>query len=101
MKAYNNQASTTHTARKKKRSLQRAAAATFEAMEQRQMFAAFTVTNVDDGGIGSLRQAIIDANATPNGNTPDQIGFAIAGASVHTIEPLTELPDITDPVVID
>src|SRR3982751_5309645 len=77
------------------------ATALFEPMEHRQMFAAFTVTNVDDSGAGSLRQAIIDANATANVGGPDEIGFAIAGDGLHTIEPLTELPAIIDPLVID
>src|SRR4051812_42811607 len=41
--------------------------------------ATFTVTNTNDTGAGSLRQAIIDANA--NAGT-DQISFNIAGAGV-------------------
>ena len=35
----------------------------------------FLVTNTNDGGIGSLRQAILDANASPN----TTITFGIAG----------------------
>jgi hypothetical protein len=63
----------------------------------------FTVTNTTDGGSGSLRQAIMDANGHPNinPNTPDIINFAIPGAGVHTITPATGLPQITDAVVID
>ncbi|BCM89442.1 hypothetical protein IAD21_01288 [Abditibacteriota bacterium] len=41
----------------------------------RAQAATFTVSNLNDGGIGSLRQAIADANATPDA---DSIGFASA-----------------------
>src|SRR5207244_2982572 len=59
----------------------------------------FIVTNIDDGGTGSLRQAIVDANANPGHDT---ITFCIPGAGVHTITPLAPgLPTITDPVTID
>ena len=58
----------------------------------------FTVTNTDDSGPGSLRQAILDANATMG---LDTIAFNIPGAGVHTISPLTALDYLTDPVVID
>lgn len=60
--------------------------------------ATYTVTNTNDSGAGSLRQAILDANA--NGGA-DSISFNIAGAGVHTIAPLTMLPEITDQVTID
>ncbi len=56
------------------------------------------VTDASDGGPGSLRQALIAANATPG---IDTITFAIPGAWVHTIAPATPLPVITDPVIID
>src|SRR5262245_38943113 len=56
----------------------------------------FTVTNTDDIGTGSLRQAITDANVA--GGT---ITFNIPGAGVHTISPLSVLPTITNAVVID
>jgi hypothetical protein len=58
-----------------------------------------TVTNTNDSNTGSLRQAILDANA--NAGQLDAIAFQIAGAGLRTIEPLSALPDITDPVVID
>ncbi len=58
----------------------------------------FTVTNTNDSGPGSLRQAILNANANPS---RDQIRFKIPGAGPHTIQPLSALPVITDPVVID
>ena len=57
--------------------------------------ATFTVTNTNDSGPGSLRQAIIDANANPG---LDTISFNIAGSGVHTIVPLSTMA-ITDAVV--
>ncbi|HEX8073006.1 MAG TPA: LamG-like jellyroll fold domain-containing protein [Pyrinomonadaceae bacterium] len=57
-----------------------------------------TVSNTNDSGAGSLRQAILDANASPG---TDTIAFNIPGSGVRTINPSTALPDITDPVVID
>jgi hypothetical protein len=56
------------------------------------------VTNTDDSGPGSLRQAILDANAAPDTTT---IGFNIPGPGVHTITPVTALPAVTAPAVID
>ena len=61
----------------------------------------FVVTNTNDSGAGSLRQAILDANAAPNSGGPDLINFAIGGAGPHTISPTSGLPTITDPVIID
>ena len=58
----------------------------------------FTVTTTADSGPGSLRQAIVDANANP---ASDLISFAIPGTGVHTITPLSPLPTIADPVSID
>jgi len=57
----------------------------------------FFVFNTNDGGAGSLRQAIINANANPG---VDTIKFNLPpGAS--TISPGSGLPAITDPVIID
>jgi hypothetical protein len=58
----------------------------------------FTVTNTDDSGPGSLRQAILDANTNPG---LDTIAFDIPGAGVHTITPSSNLDFVTEPVVID
>src|SRR5262249_36627742 len=69
-----------------------------EAFEDRLLLSTFLVTNTDDSGKGSLRQAIRDANATPEKNT---IAFAIGKGGVQTIRPLSQLPVITRPVVID
>ncbi len=69
--------------------------------------ATFTVTNTNDAGAGSLRQAILDANAIDGF---DAIEFSIPAATddgcnaatgVCTIRPVGGLPFITDPVVID
>jgi len=60
--------------------------------------ATFIVTNINDSGAGSLRQAILDANAVSG---LDNITFQIPGAGSHTISTLSVLPAITDPVFID
>jgi len=60
----------------------------------------FTVENVNDTGPGSLRQAILDANAY-NTSEHDTIEFSIPGFGVQTIRPLSPLPVIDDPVLID
>jgi hypothetical protein len=57
--------------------------------------------NIYDSGPGSFRQAIIDANANPNGTTPDVIDFNISPGGVQIIRPQSALPNVTDPVVID
>jgi hypothetical protein len=61
----------------------------------------FTVTNTNDDGPGSLRQAILDANANVGFDT---INFSI-GSGVHTINvgstTSVALPAIADPVIID
>jgi hypothetical protein len=49
------------------------------------------VTNANDTGPGSLRQAILDANAGPG---DDVITFDIPGPGPHTIVPLTPLPPL-------
>lgn len=56
------------------------------------------VTSTADDGPGSLRSAIAQANATPG---RDEIQFALPGASVQTIQPLTPLPAIVDAVTLD
>lgn len=54
----------------------------------------FTVSNTNDSGAGSLREAITGANSNPG---PDTITFAVPdGTNFWTIRPLTPLPDLTD-----
>jgi hypothetical protein len=65
----------------------------FSAFSQARIF-----TYTDESGDGSLRKAILDAIASPGS---ELIRFDIPGAGVHTIAPASNLPDITDPVVID
>ncbi len=60
--------------------------------------ATYTVSNTADSGAGSLRQAILDANANPGADT---IAFDIPGSGIHTITPLTALPAITQSLTID
>jgi len=60
--------------------------------------ARFTVTNTANAGSGSLRDAILQANAVAGA---DIINFNIPGAGVQTIAPLTSLPIITQAVTID
>jgi hypothetical protein len=59
--------------------------------------ATFVVTNCNDSGPGSFRQAILDANANPG---LDTMSFAI-GSGGKTIAPTSPLPTITDPLIID
>lgn len=63
--------------------------------------ATFTVTNINDSGAGSFRQAIIDANTNSNAGDMDLINFNIAGSGVHTISPSSALPSISEKVTID
>jgi hypothetical protein len=72
-----------------------------ERLEERRVLSSpfiYRVTNTADGGTGSFRQAILDANANPG---LDYITFNLPGAGLKTITPLSPLPTITDPVIID
>ena len=56
------------------------------------------IANAGNGEV-TLRAAIMEANAWPG---RDLIHFNIPGTGVHTIQPgTTELPEITEPVIID
>src|SRR5262249_42218564 len=57
----------------------------------------FTVTNTNDSGAGSLRQAIEDANNNPG---EDRVQFQIQQGT-QEMKPLSPLPEINDPVTID
>jgi Periplasmic copper-binding protein (NosD) len=63
-----------------------------------RLLSTFSVTNTNDSGDGSLRQAILDANAAAGADTID---FAIPGSPPYTIQPTTALPAIIGPVTID
>lgn len=58
----------------------------------------FVVTNTNDHGAGSLREALNGANATQG---VDRITFQISGSGVQTIRPTSPLPEATGPVTID
>jgi parallel beta-helix repeat protein len=60
--------------------------------------ATFTVTNTNDSGAGSLRQAILDANGAAGA---DVIVFSIGAGGAKLIAPLTLLPSITQQVTLD
>ncbi len=57
----------------------------------------FTVINGNDAGPGSLRQAILDANANAG---PDVISFSIASGPQRIVL-TSQLPTINDPLTID
>jgi hypothetical protein len=69
-----------------------------ERLEDRLAPATFTVGNTFSSGPGSLDQGVADANANPG---LDTVAFNIPGSGVHTIHPATDLPVITDAVIID
>lgn len=60
--------------------------------------ASLVVTTTADAGAGSLRQAILDANANPG---LDIVSFNILPSGIQTIAPVSPLPVITDPLTID
>lgn len=68
------------------------------ACASRASAATFIVTITNDSGAGSLRQAILDANASAD---PDVIVFNIAPGGLQTIAPASALPDLTQPVTLD
>ena len=72
-----------------------------ERLETRTLFATFVVTTPADPGPSGqmgLREAIVQANATPG---LDTIAFNLASSGVVVITPHTDLPQITSPVTID
>lgn len=77
-----------------------------ESLEERNLLATFSVTNTDNSGAGSLRQAIIDANNNPGLDTINfpVVNTVIGGISVRfpkTINvSVNALPQITDSVNI-
>jgi hypothetical protein len=67
------------------------------------------VMNSNDAGAGSLRQAMLYANANSSPGNPDLIAFNIpttdpgysSATAAFTISPLSALPAITNPLVLD
>ncbi len=73
-----------------------AASPRLEPLEDRTLPSTFYVTNSNDAGKGSLRQAILDSDAKAGSN---RIVFRINGPT--EIDLLSPLPAITNPVTID
>ena len=69
----------------------------FEELESRVLMAVFTVTNTNDSGAGSLRDALTRSNNTAG---VDTIAFNI-GAASKVIRPASPLPEMWDPGVLD
>jgi hypothetical protein len=80
-----------------KRPRRRRNALRLERLEDRALLTTHTVTSVADSGAGTLRQAILDANA----GSGDLIQFNIAGNGVHTINLLSPLHTLDKSVTID
>jgi hypothetical protein len=53
-----------------------------EYLEERTLLSNFSVTNINDDGSGSLRQAIIDSNGTTG---PNEIDFAVGLSGTITL----------------
>src|SRR5690349_4067082 len=68
-----------------------------ESLESRTMLTVFTVTNTNDGGAGSLRDALTQSN---NHAGVDTVAFNIA-ASSKVIRPASPLPELWDPAIVD
>ena len=64
----------------------------------RGLLGVYTVSNANDSGAGSLRQAILAANAAGG---PDTVEFNIPPAQSHTITLQSTLPRVTGTVRID
>jgi Bacterial Ig domain/Periplasmic copper-binding protein (NosD) len=60
----------------------------------------FVVTNTNDSGAGSLRQAMFYAGLS-NSSPPDTIDFDIPGTGPFVISPLSSLPALTHATIID
>ncbi|SFN09924.1 hypothetical protein [Dokdonella immobilis] len=58
----------------------------------------FTVVNTNDSGVGSLRQAMLDANGACGSN---RVEFAIPGSGPHAIAVTGSLPSITCSLIVD
>ncbi|WP_165064364.1 Calx-beta domain-containing protein [Paludisphaera rhizosphaerae] len=86
--------------RRSGRAARRSGRPRLEACERRVLLSTFTVSSTADDGPGSLRQAIIQANADV-GQAPSLIQFAIPASGFQTIKLLSPLEAITRPVQLD
>ncbi len=78
---------------------------TAEVMEGRQLLSTFPVTNTNDQGTGSFRQALLEVLSDTNDSTatPDVISFQLSGNSLsqYRIALQSALPTLSRPVVIN
>ncbi len=76
-----------------------------ELMEDRQLLTTFPVSNLNDSGTGSLRQALLQVLSDTNNSTtsPDVISFQLSGNSLsqYRIAVQSPLPTLSRPVIID
>src|SRR5215467_4383453 len=71
---------------------------TLEALEDRLVPSTFSVMNTSDSGVGSLRQAILDANAAAGA---DVINFdPTAFGTPQTIRLHSSLPDVSGDLTV-
>jgi hypothetical protein len=75
--------------------------AQIEVLEGRQMLSTIPVWNSADSGPGTLRQAILDSNASPGQNTVNEIEFDFYPGTINFIELKSSLPVITAAVNIN
>ena len=66
---------------------------------ERQRGGLFLVTNTNDAGAGSLRDAITEANVSGAPGTPDTVSFSAGGTGAINLR--SALPAITDDLLID
>ena len=70
-----------------------------ELLEGRLVLSTFLVTNTNDSGAGSLRDAITRVNADTGNQNSDIVNFQIQGTGPFTINLASELPAITHPIL--
>lgn len=70
-----------------------------EVLERRVLLSTYLVTNTNDSGPGSLRQAILDATTGPVSIDIPVVQFNL-GSGTHTIRPSSPLPVVTRDVRI-
>jgi CSLREA domain-containing protein len=80
----------------------------FELENPAQTGPIYTVNASDDQSDGvcgflhcNLREALEAANQHTNGTSPDQIHFVLPGSAPFVIQPLSALPVVSEPLIID